>query len=94
MSEQNEAEQKENSAVVEEAQLAATEESSEPGGVDTNLEELVTFLKNADGYLATVTILSNGKLNRHLITKNFPDLDILKSIAAVEKMSVERLKAL
>ena len=94
MSEQNEAEQKENSAVVEEAQLAATEESSEPGGVDTNLEELVTFLKNADGYLATVTILSNGKLNHHLITKNFPDLDILKSIAAVEKMSVERLKAL
>ena len=62
--------------------------------VDPSLDELISYLKNGDGYLATVTVLSNGKLSHHMITKTFPDLDILKSLAAVEKMAVERLKAL
>ena len=88
-------EKKENSIIEEvETVIEADIKGVEEKEVDTNLEELVSFLCNADGYLATITVLSNGKLNHHLLTKNFLDLDILKSLAAVEKMSVERLKAL
>ena len=58
------------------------------------LEELVSYLRNGDGYFATVTVLKNGQLNHHILTKSFPDLDILKSIQAVKNMSVERLSSL
>ena len=87
-------ETKENLVVEEAETIVGAEDVKTEKVIDTNLEELITFLQQADGYLTTVTVLSNGKLNHHLITKNFPDLDILKSLAAVEKMSVERLKAL
>jgi len=94
--------------VVEEAQVVAaglpenrTEEikrvkpdTEKEEKFDPSLDELISYLKNGDRYLATVTVLSNGKLSHHMITKTFPDLDILKSLAAVEKMVVERLKAL
>ena len=103
MTEQTTETQKQDSAVVEEAQVtpvvpetekATVEVKKEEKAVDTNLEELIAFLKNGDGYSAAITILSNGKLNHHLLTKNFPDLDLLKSASAVEKMIVERLKNL
>lgn len=58
------------------------------------LDELFTLLKGGSGYLATVTVLSNGKLTHHMLTNNFPEIDVLKSIGAVERMAVERLKAL
>ena len=84
-------EKKENPTVEEAQTIVAKEVEKE---VDTNLDELVKLLKNGDGYFSTITVLSNQRLSHHLITKNFPDLDILKSIAAIEKMAVERLKAL
>ena len=103
MTEQTTETQKQDSAVVEEAQVtpvvpetekATVEVKKEEKAVDTNLEELIAFLKNGDGYSAAITILSNWKLKHHLLTKNFPDLDLLKSASAVEKMIVERLKNL
>jgi hypothetical protein len=94
-----ESEQKENSVeeavvnpVVPEAEKAGEETKKDEKAVDTNLDELIAFLRNGDGYLATVTVLSNQKLSHHLLTKNFLDLDILKSLNAVKKMAVERLE--
>lgn len=58
------------------------------------LDELFSLMNNAAGYLVTVTTLSNGKLNHHLVTQSFPEIDILKSIGAAEKLAVERLRAL
>ena len=58
------------------------------------LEELFDFLKNNTGYLIAVTILSNGKLKHQLITSDFPEIDVIKSIASYEKLAVERLKEL
>lgn len=58
------------------------------------LDELFTYLKTGSGYLITVTTISNGRLNHHLVTQDFPEIDILKSLAATEKLAVERLKKL
>ena len=77
----------------EEAQTIATEKPVDPKQ-EAELEELITFMKKANGYLVTITTLSNGKLNHHLLTKSFPEIDVLKSIGAVEKMAIERLKNL
>ena len=58
------------------------------------LEELFNYLKNSQGFLITVTTISGGKLNHRLLTEEFPELDILKSISQAEKLAVERLKSL
>jgi hypothetical protein len=78
--------------VVPEAEKAGEETKKDEKEADTNLDELIAFLRNGDGYLATVTVLSNGKLSHHMLTKNFPELDLLKSLNAVKKMAVERLE--
>ena len=100
MDEQNGQEQKEN-PVVEEAKIIAAgevkqeeRETEKEQAEDTNLEELISLLRNGTGYLAAITILSGEKLSHHLLTKNFPEIDCLKSINAVKKMIVERLESL
>ena len=62
--------------------------------IDPKLEELISFLKNGSGYLVTVTTVNNGRLNHHLLSNNFAEIDVLKSLAATEKLAVERLKNL
>lgn len=56
--------------------------------------ELASFLSKSEGYMVSVTILKDGKLNHHLIRQSFPDIDILKSINEVEKIAVEYLKTI
>lgn len=65
-----------------------------PNRKHEQVEELFNFLKNGSGYLVTLTTISNGKLNHHLLTQDFPEVDMLKSLAAAEKLVVEKLKNL
>ena len=62
--------------------------------VKEQLDELFEYLNSGPRYLITVHTLNNGKLNHHILTNNFPDVDILKSIGSAEKLAVERLKNL
>jgi hypothetical protein len=72
---------------VEEAVIIPVKESDK-------LDELVSFMRKSTGYMVTITVLNNGTLTHNLITENFPEIDILKSLDKVEKLAVERLKNL
>jgi hypothetical protein len=77
--------------VTEQGNAVAVEYPKEEKKKD-NLDEIVAFLRSGNGYLLAMTVLKNGKLTHHLLTENFPNLDILKSIYAAEQEAVERLK--
>ena len=59
---------------------------------DAQLDDVIKLLKEGNGYMVAVTVLVNGNLKHNLITKAFPEIDVIKSIAAIEKLAVERLK--
>ena len=56
------------------------------------LNELMDLLTSGNGYLVTVTIAASDKLNHYLITNNFPEVDVLKSLKAVKELAIERLE--
>ena len=72
------------------SEVQASEEA-----IGTDAANIIEILKNSSKrYMITLTLLSNDKLGHMVLTKNFPELDVLKSIAACEKIAVERLKSL
>lgn len=56
-----------------------------------SLEDLTAMLDAAQGYAIGITVLNGTTLNHHLLMKNFPLLDLLKSWNKVKGLMVEKL---
>jgi len=57
-----------------------------------SIMEITDKLKDADGYMVTVTVLAKGQLTHSLTTNSFPRVDMLKSIKAVKELVVKDLE--
>ena len=57
-----------------------------------DLKKVVEELKEGDGYLLGLAIFKKGKLYFYLHTNNFPKVDMLPSLTAIEKLVVKDLK--
>lgn len=58
-----------------------------------DIENLVEKLSVASGYMLAISILSEGKLEHTLITKDFPKADMLASHQRTKELIVENLES-
>ena len=59
-----------------------------------NASDLNLALQLSEGYMISVTLKDKGELNHYLLTKDFPKLDMLKSLKKSRDLVVENLENL
>jgi len=57
-----------------------------------NLEELLEASKECAGYFVGITLFDGQKLNHYFVSENFPQSDMLRSLARVKGLVVEDLE--
>lgn len=57
-----------------------------------DLQELNVALKLSEGFLVTVTLKEKDELQHFILTKRFPNLDMLKSLKESKNLIVEHLE--
>jgi hypothetical protein len=55
-------------------------------------EELKKVMEESKGYLVSLTLLNDGKLEHHLLSKDFPYLDMLKSHRKQKDLIIKQLE--
>lgn len=61
---------------------------------EQGIEDLLILAKNCNSYLITISIPQGDKINHHLVTKNFPEIEVLKSLKKIKEMAVDRIENL
>jgi hypothetical protein len=56
------------------------------------LNEVLEAAQKANVYMVSVTILEKGEFKHHLLTNNFPNGEMLRCHAEIEKLVIGQLK--
>lgn len=59
---------------------------------ENNLEKIVEDMKNADGYMLTVTLANGTRLEHSLIIEKFDKINMLPSFKEIKELIIKELE--